>query len=258
MHRPGHRERRGIELGRGVDRRARERHHEPRRHPVAARVPHGQGDAAIGERQEVVVVAPDLVGRAVAVGDRPARDRHLPGGQQLALDAARHLELVAHQHPVDELHRQEADEGDDAHEAPESGGVPHEGRAVDSSHAVSVVAHREEPGEQRDREEEAARRREPEGKAEEDDPDPVEETDDLPLRLRPLVLIAREHGVGLRHLPGEELPDVLLAQPRGVVADELLEPLEPPRPVAPSPVPRAHLFIRYADQRRRFAGEERR
>ena len=80
-----------------------DRHQEPRRHAVAAGVGDDDRHPAVGQAVKLVVVAADVVGGARGVGEAVARQVGARFRQQLALQLAGDLDLVAHQDAVDHL-----------------------------------------------------------------------------------------------------------------------------------------------------------
>jgi hypothetical protein len=102
-----------VEVGRKTERGVGDHHQQPGGHAVAAGVAGHDHHPAVRHRQEVVVVAADLVGGPVGLGEAPPGELRPRARQELALEVAGDLQLVAHPHPVDQLQGEEEDQGED-------------------------------------------------------------------------------------------------------------------------------------------------
>jgi len=154
--------RRGIDVELCAERRVRDGHHQARGHPVSGCVAEQNGQASVGQRNEVVDVASDGVGDAIERRDVPRRRGGHLVRDEAGLQIARELQLVAELHLVDELH------GQKEHHHHERGDDLGEGEHARMRRAAQDAGHAEEKGHEGKGEEHAPVRRQALGQAVED------------------------------------------------------------------------------------------
>ncbi len=115
----GHPRRVGVEIERRLQGGIGDGHHQAGGHAVPGGVADHQRRPPVGQPQHLVVVAAHLVGGAVGMGEAVSRQLDGAVRQQLGLQLARHLQLVANPHAVDQLESQQEDQAAGGQHEPE-------------------------------------------------------------------------------------------------------------------------------------------
>ena len=162
--------------------RQQQRHQERRRTALAGDVAERDDDAAVGQRQHVVEIATDRVGRPRHAADLDVADGVGAARQHRELDLARDFQLALERQPVGHLEQHEQVDQEQADDERERAVGPdrQQQRDLDERHAERHVDGREaakqpDDADQRDEQradvEHASRRRQPQREGDEDLPD---------------------------------------------------------------------------------------
>ena len=178
---------RRVDVELRAERGVRHGHDQPRRHPVPRGIAEKDGQAAVGQRHEVVDVAADRVGDAIEGRDLVLVELRHHLRDQPRLKVARELELVADLDLVRQLHRQQQRHQQERHSHLDE--RPEMERAALRGHPDQA----EEEPDERDQEDDPAGRRLALGQTVQDRAARAEEAADATLALDGVAMIRDQH-----------------------------------------------------------------